>query len=104
MAKSLKLRLRNGYQKRSKLFKANAVPRVFDVVVRGPGFGGPSHVARLAPLELRESRQVRLARLVPSAVYKEDEGEVQIPVNDPAEVAPALVHLLGELVPVDTAA
>ena len=69
------------------------------VVVRGPGFGGPSHVARLRSVELKDSSQIRLARLVPDAVYKEDDGEVQIPVNDPKAVAPALTHLLGELVP-----
>ena len=60
---------------------------------------GPSHVARIGPLDLAESKQIRLQRLVPKAVYKEDTGELQVPVSKPDEVAPALVALLDELVP-----
>jgi transcription-repair coupling factor (superfamily II helicase) len=73
---------------------------VTDVVVtRNQAFSGPSHVAKLKPIELGDSQQIRLQRLVPKSVYKEDIGEIQVPVAKPAEVAPALVALLGELVP-----
>lgn len=69
------------------------------VVTRNQAFSGPSHVAKLGPVDLAESKQIRLQRLVPKAVYKEDSGELQVPVSKPDEVAPALVALLGELVP-----
>jgi transcription-repair coupling factor (superfamily II helicase) len=73
---------------------------VTDVVVtRNQAFSGPSHVAKLSPVDLPESRQIRLQRLLPKAVYKEDVGELQVPVARPAEAAGALVALLDELVP-----
>ena len=73
---------------------------VTDVVVtRNQAFSGPSHVAKLGPVELAESKQVRLQRLLPKAVYKEDTGELQVPVSKPEDVAPALIALLDELVP-----
>ncbi|HEY7104828.1 MAG TPA: transcription-repair coupling factor [Acidimicrobiia bacterium] len=57
------------------------------------------NMARLSPLELRESQKVRLRRIVPRAVAKDD-GEVAVPLAvPPAEVASALVELLEELVP-----
>ena len=60
-------------------------------------------VARISPLELRESQKVRLRRLNPKAVAKDD-GEVAVPLSvRPAEVANALVELLAELVPADPA-
>ena len=56
-------------------------------------------VARIVPLELRESQRVRLRRIVPKAVAKDD-GEVAIPLAASAsEVAPTLVALLEELIP-----
>jgi transcription-repair coupling factor (superfamily II helicase) len=61
------------------------------------------NVARISPLELRESQKVRLRRLNPKAVAKDD-GEVAVPLSaPPAEVANALVELLAELVPADLA-
>jgi transcription-repair coupling factor (superfamily II helicase) len=60
-------------------------------------------VARVSGLVLRESQKVRLRRLAPRAVAKDD-GEVVIPVGAPApEVAGALVALLDELVPAEPA-
>ncbi len=54
-------------------------------------------VARIEGLELPESRKVRLKRLFPSAVAKDD-GEVAVPVAaPPAEVADALIDLLRAL-------
>jgi transcription-repair coupling factor (superfamily II helicase) len=69
------------------------------VVTRNQAFSGPSHVAKLGPVDLVESKQIRLQRLVPKALYKEETGELQVPVSKPDEVAPALVALLDELVP-----
>ena len=59
--------------------------------------------ARIVGLSLRESQKVRLRRLAPKAVAK-DEGEVVVPLGAPAaEVASALVELLDELVPAEPA-
>lgn len=56
--------------------------------------------ARLAPLELPESKRVRLRRLAAGAVAK-DTGEIAIPIPDPRRAAPVLVELLAELIPPD---
>jgi transcription-repair coupling factor (superfamily II helicase) len=59
------------------------------------------NTARIAGLALRESQKVRLRRLVPKAVAK-DEGEVVVPLAvAPQEVASTLVELLDELVPAE---
>ena len=56
-------------------------------------------VARIDGLELLESRKVRLKRLHPKSVIKDD-GEIVVPLNVPAElVADTLVELLRDLVP-----
>ncbi len=57
------------------------------LVSAGPGFGGPDYVARLSPVALSDSRQVRLQRLYSSkgagnaAVYKEGTGEIRLPLH-----------------------
>ena len=57
--------------------------------------------ARLAGLVLRESQKIRLRRLVPGAVAKDD-GEVAVPVaGSGVEVARNLVSLLDELIPAE---
>jgi transcription-repair coupling factor (superfamily II helicase) len=68
-------------------------------VTESAGFGGPPLVARVRPLELLESRQIRLARLHPKAVYKEATGELQIPLQQGDEAAEVLIDLLTDLVP-----
>ena len=66
-------------------------------------------VARIAPLALKMSQKVRLERRFPKAVYKEDLGQLVLPMSltgtrasriDPAEF---LLAVLGELVPADMA-
>jgi transcription-repair coupling factor (superfamily II helicase) len=69
------------------------------VVTRNQAFSGPAHVAKLAPLDLPDSRQIRLQRLVPRSVYKDDTGEVQVPIGSPREAATTLIELLDELSP-----
>ncbi|MEZ5243628.1 MAG: transcription-repair coupling factor [Acidimicrobiales bacterium] len=75
-------------------------------VTKGPGFGGPDHVARVSPVVLPESRQVRLQRLYSGkgsgnqAIYKEGIGEIQLPLqkkNGP--VVDQLVEILADLLP-----
>jgi transcription-repair coupling factor (superfamily II helicase) len=56
------------------------------------------NTARITGLTLKESQKVRLRRLVPKAVPKDD--EVVVPVSVPAnEVASTLIDLLRELFP-----
>jgi len=59
-------------------------------------------VARLSPLGLKASQQVRLRRLVPDAVFKEDAGQLVAPVPGP-DVVRSLLGLLGRLVPEEPA-
>jgi len=67
-------------------------------------------VARISPLHLKTSQMVRLERRFPKAIYKEDLGQLLLPMSlsgtrasklDPADF---LVAVLGELVPADVAA
>jgi transcription-repair coupling factor (superfamily II helicase) len=56
------------------------------------------NTARIVGVTLKESQKVRLRRLVPKAVAKED--EVVVPIGaPPADVATVLVELLRELLP-----
>jgi hypothetical protein len=59
--------------------------------------------ARLAPLALLASRRIRLQRLYRNAVYKEDLGQLVLPLPPGTDPASALVELLGELVPTEEA-
>jgi len=63
-----------------------------------PGTGRRGVVARLAPLELPASAQVRLRRLHPEAVYKEEPRQVQVTLGA-GDVATQLAELLRQLVP-----
>jgi hypothetical protein len=69
-------------------------------VVKPSGFGGQPSTARLSPLALKTSQQIRLQRLHPSAVYKEPDQLLIVKV--PAKEHPAdwLVDLLRDLVAV----
>jgi len=61
-------------------------------------------VARIAPIDLRTSQRIRLQRLAPDAVYKEDLRQLVVPVRRAADPAQAVVSLLRELVPAQPAA
>ena len=60
-------------------------------------------VARLSPLELKASQRIRLQRLHPKAVYKEDLQQVVLPLPRGAEPAATLVDFLGAMVPSEEA-
>jgi transcription-repair coupling factor (superfamily II helicase) len=60
-------------------------------------------MARLQPVELRESQKVRLKRLAPKAVAKAD-GELAVPVPPKETPAAFLVGLLRDLLPEPAAA
>jgi transcription-repair coupling factor (superfamily II helicase) len=69
-------------------------------VIKGGGFGASPSTARLSPLPLKTSQQIRLKRLHPKAIYKEADQLVIVPVAPKAHPAEALVDLLRELEPV----
>ncbi|MDQ3462171.1 MAG: transcription-repair coupling factor, partial [Actinomycetota bacterium] len=60
-------------------------------VTKGPAFGGPAHTARVSPIALKQSQQIRLTRLFRGAVYKEDQGLLVLPVPKTPDLAGTLV-------------
>ena len=69
-----------------------------------PGMGrSRGVVVRLSPLELLASARVRLRRLHPDAVYKEEPRQLQVPLET-GDVAGQLAELLRSLVPVPSPA
>jgi transcription-repair coupling factor (superfamily II helicase) len=76
---------------------------VTDVAVQAARVGGARHpVARLSPLTLPASAQVRLRRLVPGATYREEQRQLVVPLDAAGRPADALRSLLAELVPLDS--
>ena len=69
------------------------------VVTGGAGLSASGFTARLAPLELKASQKVRLNRIAAKAVYKEDSGQLVIPLPKGADPASDLAALLGQLAP-----
>ena len=59
-----------------------------------------SNQARLAPLILKTSAEMRLQRLSRGAIYKHDSLQLVVPIQRDAEPAEFLVAFLRELVPV----
>ena len=59
-------------------------------------------MARLAPLSLAASARVRLRRLRPEALYKEESGQLTVPLAAGEAPVEALTALLVELVPVES--
>ncbi|MDG1463906.1 MAG: helicase-related protein, partial [Acidimicrobiales bacterium] len=70
-------------------------------VGKGPGLGGPEHIARCAPVVLPLSRQTRLARLYRGARYKEEQQQVFLPLKKPrsGDLASVLTEILEDVVP-----
>jgi transcription-repair coupling factor (superfamily II helicase) len=61
-------------------------------------------VIRLGPLTLRASQTIRVQRLYPKAVYKEDLGQVVLPLPRGANAADHVRKFLAEVVPEEAAA
>jgi transcription-repair coupling factor (superfamily II helicase) len=59
--------------------------------------------ARLGPLQLKVSETMRLKRLSRTAIYKEDAGQLVVPIARGVEPATFLVGFLRELVPITEA-
>ncbi len=68
-------------------------------VVRPSSFGGAPSTARLSPLTLKTSQQIRLKRLHPTAVYKEPDRLLIVKVPHKEHPADWLVDLLRQLDP-----
>jgi len=75
-------------------------------VSKGPGFGGPDHLARLSPVSLPDSMQVRLQRLHSSkgsgnaAIYREATGELQLPLlRKRGSVVAQLTKIMSDVIP-----
>jgi transcription-repair coupling factor (superfamily II helicase) len=60
-------------------------------------------VARISPLELRASQTIRIQRLYPKAVYKEDLGQVVLPLPRGAPPAEHVRSFLSTVVPSEAA-
>jgi transcription-repair coupling factor (superfamily II helicase) len=67
--------------------------------VRGIPPGRPAILAQLSPIELAYSARVRLRRIHPSAIYKEDARKLIVPLVQGNRPARELAELLYELVP-----
>ena len=75
-------------------------------VTAGVGFGGPDHIARMSPVELPASRQVRMERKYTgkghgnAPIYKEGTAEMQLPLRKKdGPVVDQLVTAISDLVP-----
>ena len=68
-------------------------------VTKASALAGPGWVARLAPVRLAQSKQMRLARLYKGAVYKEETSQLQLPVRAGATLPADLVEALTQLLP-----
>jgi transcription-repair coupling factor (superfamily II helicase) len=73
-------------------------------VVKVTGIGAAVWTARLSPVKLKVSEEVRLKRLVPKGLYKAEMGQLVIPVKGGRGVATELVDLLSDLFPAKEAA
>jgi transcription-repair coupling factor (superfamily II helicase) len=75
--------------------------------VTRPGAGGPGRtgeaVARFSPVRLRASARVRLSRLHPRAIVKDDVDQIIVPLGAGDDLADRLAVLLHELVPPEAA-
>ncbi len=76
------------------------------VTVKGPGMGGPAWIARLGPLQLKVSQEMRLSRLFPDSVWKPTEygadgGQIQLGIKKKREIANAIRAFLAAIYPPD---
>jgi len=67
------------------------------VAVKGPGFGGPKAVARIRPVRLAASKELRLSRLYPKSKYDPEIGLLQLSVSSRAEAVPETIAALTDL-------
>ncbi|MDH3302552.1 MAG: transcription-repair coupling factor, partial [Acidimicrobiia bacterium] len=76
------------------------------IVIGGPGFGGPEHIAKLGPVSLKASQEVRFKRLFSHGVWKPGEygdrgGQLQVGLMRKKSVADDLVTFFETMFPPD---
>jgi hypothetical protein len=77
--------------------------KITECIVTPAKPGGPSTtLAKLQGVTLAASASIRLRRLAKNAVFKEDLGQLLIPIPPATPCAQFLTELLRELVPVAT--
>ena len=74
------------------------------IVIGGPGFGGPEHIAKLGPVSLKASQEVRFKRLFSHGVWKPGEygdrgGQLQVGLMRKRSVADDLVTFFDTMFP-----
>ena len=67
------------------------------VAVKGPGFGGPTAVAKIRPVTLRASKEVRLGRINPKSKYDPESKLLALAVSSREQAAPEIIHALTDL-------
>jgi transcription-repair coupling factor (superfamily II helicase) len=67
------------------------------VAVKGPGFGGPDAVARIRPVKLAASKEVRLSRLYRKSKYDPEVGLLQLAVSSRAAAVSETITALTDL-------
>lgn len=67
------------------------------VAIKGPGFGGPKAIARIRPVSLATSKEVRLSRLYKKSKYDPEIGLLQLAVSSRAEAVPEVIAALADL-------
>ncbi len=68
-------------------------------VTKGPGFGGPAFVARVSPVELPTSKQIRIDRLYGESVYKPDSQLLSLAFKKKSDLVSQLLGAIADLVP-----
>ena len=76
------------------------------IVIGGPGFGGPEYVAKLGPVSLKASQEVRFKRLFGNGVWKPAEygergGQLQVGLMRKQSVADDLVTFFETMFPAE---
>ncbi len=77
------------------------------VVVKGPGFGAPEWIAKLGPVQLKASQEVRFKRLFPKGTWKPNEygaegGQLQVGLMRKNDTATDLVTFLETMFPTES--
>ncbi len=68
-------------------------------VTKGPGFGGPAYVARVSPVSLPSSKQVRIDRLYGESVYKPDAQLLSLAFKKKGDLVNQILKALEDLLP-----
>ncbi|MEM8926251.1 MAG: transcription-repair coupling factor [Actinomycetota bacterium] len=74
------------------------------VVIKGPGFGGPEFVAKLGPVKLKVSQEVRFGRLFAGGTWKPNEygdegGQLQVGIMKKNNVVGDLITFFTTMFP-----